>query len=433
MKLGSVAAFLLMFALLVSPALAQAQLGVPLWTYRNPSEKYIKDVDITTDGRVAAGTAEGLVILFDTKGGKLREINLAGIVGKSFGIEFVAITGDGTYIAAGTNDRVLYMINGNTGELLWRQLISTEDPIKDLTIAKNGNYVVVSTWNTITIYDVATGKQVASSKILFKVSGLDIVPNGKLIAVGTQDSGIMLFDEFLNPKWVRLDGTSGFRVPGFSGQSVAPFFKAAISSDGNTLVGSTEFGNYYFVKNNRPLDRPDQITRLTTDLWTGSRAYDISALDLSYSGAYAVVGGNAGDEKNPDLKALAGGMIYFLKEYKVLWKSTIDKWWINGAAISQNGKYLVASAGPTIYFYENPGITLDGPAAPATPPPTTSTPATPPTPQVTTPAPTPAAPTTAPPAATLTPVETPAPGKGICGPSLIVALAALAALARRKN
>ncbi len=340
-------------ALLVMVGVAFAQtgkLGEPKWTYSHLTGEAINDVDVTTDGRVVAGVNDGTVLFFDSDGNKLWSMDLSNLEGKKISVRKVSITSDGAYIAASTSSRNVYSINGMDGVILAKTLTPFLDAIDDISISKEGTFathrIAVTTWQEIQLYNLEM-KMVSFFKKGLSFISSDLSSFGKYVAAATQSDGVYLFDEKLSHKW-------SYNTPGTT-SIYAKFYQIALSYDGEKILASTDDGYYYILKNNEIFNRADYEARPRVGLWTETKPYTISTVDLSNSGKYAVVGGNAGDLQY--YKAYYGGVVYFIATDRPdmpIWKYIFPAW-VTGAAVSQQGYYVVASSDKNIYFFDNSG------------------------------------------------------------------------------
>lgn len=186
--------------LLAGVALAQAQaakLGEPKWTYPYPTGETVNDVDVTSDGRVAAGVNDGAVLLLDSAGKKLWSNNLGDLEGKKIGVQKVSITNDGSYIAAATSSRNVYLINGKDGSIVAKALTPFTDSIVDVAISEDGTFathrILAATWQELRLYDMEM-KLIGSFKKGLSFMSIDASSFGKFFTAATQGDGVYLFD-----------------------------------------------------------------------------------------------------------------------------------------------------------------------------------------------------------------------------------------------
>ncbi len=336
--------------LLAGIAFAQAaKLGEPSWTYPYPPGEAVNDVDVTADGTVVGGANDGAVFLLSSSGRRRWITNLGDLEGKKISVLKVSITNDGSYVAAATSSRNVYLINGNDGSVAGRSPTAFSDPISDVAITEEGtaatHRIVAATWQEVRLYDLEM-KQVGSFKKGLSFMSVDASSYGKFFTAATQGDGVYLFDETLLPKWEKSFNTLGVNTR---------FDQIGLSHDGERLLASSDEGYYYKIKNNKILNRAEGGDRLRTDVWAGSRAYAISAVDLSMSGKYGIIGGDSGDLIY--FKQYYGGVIYFIdmdKSDGLIWKYNTPAW-VSGVAVSQQGHYAVAASDRTIYFFDNSG------------------------------------------------------------------------------
>lgn len=338
---------------LAGAAYAQtSKLGEPKWTYPNPTGEAINDVDVTSDGRVVGGINDGTVLFLDSSGNKLWSLDLSALEGKRVSATKVSITSDGSYIAVATSSKNAYLINGKDGTILAKTLKSLTDAIDDVSISKEGttatHRIAVATWQEVQLYDLEM-KLVGSFKKGLSFISVDIASFGKFIAAATQADGVYLFDDKLTLRWEKPYNTPG------TVSLQAKFYQIASSYDGDKILASSDEGYYYILNNNKIFNRADFETRPRLGLWGGEKAYTVSAVDLSQSGRYAVVGGNAGDLQY--YKQYYGGVLYFLATSMAetpIWKYDFPAW-VSSAAVSQQGYYVVASSEKNIYLFDNSG------------------------------------------------------------------------------
>ncbi|MBN1762861.1 MAG: DUF559 domain-containing protein [Methanomicrobia archaeon] len=182
--------------------------GEVLWTYEicGSFDLFSGSVSITHDGAsIAASGDNGKVYLLNGKGNLLRTYK----TGFDRGIEDVAITPDGNYIAAG-DKTAIYLLN-KEGELLWRyktgRITSNVSwKFTEVAITSDGNYIAAATTRDYGEYKLSLLKDgLLMWHYRFDIPVLPqnrgppgrvvtaISPDGKYIVAGGSDKNVYLF------------------------------------------------------------------------------------------------------------------------------------------------------------------------------------------------------------------------------------------------
>ncbi|KAF8838843.1 WD40 repeat-like protein [Paxillus ammoniavirescens] len=106
----------------------------------------------------------------------------------------LAWTADGTHLIGGRQGEVTIW-NSHTGEQL-RTWTAHDDKWVRLSLSPAGNHLATSAWNdnTVFVFDVSTGEQIAVLKHDKIVEGIAYSPSGKLIATGCRDDKVYLWE-----------------------------------------------------------------------------------------------------------------------------------------------------------------------------------------------------------------------------------------------
>lgn len=305
--------------ILIIPMVSAEQMVTPAWIYTTGMN--IRSVSVSGDGGyVAAGSEntngpqdDGKVSYFARDGTFLW--SYGGDDSGISGIRAVAVSADGQYIAAGSiNGKVYYF--SKDGTLLWSY--DTGYKVNSIAISADGENVAATgayEWQGKIYYFSNVGTLLWSqfTDTNTGVTGISISPDGENIAVGSRmdssDAGGKVY-------YYTRDGSLRWTY------YTARIVYVDMSDDGNVAAGSENGFVYYFSKDGRVL-------------WSYDIDFIIDTVAVSADGQYIITG------------AENGFVYYFSKEGELLW-SFDTKYSLNSIAISADGQYVVAGTGYSI-------------------------------------------------------------------------------------
>ena len=180
---------------------------------------YVNEIDMSFDGKyIAVAGNDGNVYFFNMsrEGSKLAWTYDAG-----WDILSVAISEDGSIIAAGSNAR-LYVFNVNQSTPLW-----LDDPvgqIRSVDISSDGKYIVAGS-QAVGYYHVNSRVPILEFQIGIHVMSVDVTPDGKYFVAGT---------DFGNETLFFFENSSS--TPIWSYFADLPVTSVALSSNGTHIV-----------------------------------------------------------------------------------------------------------------------------------------------------------------------------------------------------
>jgi len=157
--------------------------GEPLWDYETGD--YVYSVAISSDGSyIAAGSDDYYVYLFDNEGDLLWDYETGGDVNS------VAISSDGSYIAAGSDDYYVYLFD-NEGDLLWDY--ETGGYVYSVAISSDGSYIAAGSDDYYVYLFSNAGNLLWEYETGDYVYSVAISSDGSYIAAGSDDYYVYLF------------------------------------------------------------------------------------------------------------------------------------------------------------------------------------------------------------------------------------------------
>lgn len=288
----------------------------PLWSY-STGKQYISAVAISSDGTYITAASENLVhditmkatgtlYLFNNSISKSKSPLWSYSIENSF--DSVAISGDGSYIIAGGGyfERTVYIFNNSNPTPQWTYY--TGGWVYDVDVSDDG-YIAAAASGFTGIFLLNNTEPFSISQFSTKGLALRVVlsSNGSYMAVTDNAAKLYFFKTFsASPKWTyTLSGDMSTAL--------------SISADGNYIVSGGD--KVYFFKKNSSIP-----------IWTYQTSDDVSSIKISKDGNYIVAGGSYTDHK-----------IYLFNR-----NNSIPEWTystreeIDSVAISYNGDYIVA-------------------------------------------------------------------------------------------
>ena len=216
---------------------------------KRPGYMHLESYTLTED-KIAIGSNEGKIELWDTATGK--KLTMLREVGKEVSLpEYMTdnnhaltmeFSPDGTRLATGNLDTTVQIWDTTTGE----ELIVLQKPIE-------GNMWSISRQN---------GREILNNPMKdernTRPSALDFSPDGLILACGSKDSTIKL--------WNSLTGELIATFTGHQGS----VYTLTFSPDGNTLASGSADGTVQFwnIENRKPLPN-----RITGHMWTRTASF----------------------------------------------------------------------------------------------------------------------------------------------------------------
>ncbi|EHP88286.1 WD40 repeat domain-containing protein [Methanotorris formicicus] len=300
--------------------------GNVLWKYHllgedNLSYGYkIQDIKISNNGEYVVASIEysgkfgirnNTIYIFNKDGKVVRKYPIKN------GLTMISISSDGKYIFAGIDMHCCF-IDKDRG-ILWDY--ETNDLINSVDITPNGNYAVAGSCDgNIYVFN--------KSGLLWKyqtngsVETVSINPNTKLIGAGGQDTYIYLFN---------YNGT-------LLNKRSLNYSVYYIKLTDNNIIAYNCMKIYCLNKN---LDV----------LWSyGGNSYYINFIDTTLNGSYIVLYNDYVD--CPFLMSNHEGLYVINSTGNVVWYYPAD-YYVDSVKITDDGKYVVASIGGKIYFFDN--------------------------------------------------------------------------------
>ncbi len=221
-------------------------------------------------------------------------------------IRTVAFDPLGKSVLAGSETGVIYHLD-DKGDLLRK--LKKDVAVVDLDIARDATTAVVALQNGI-----VEQIDLKNDKILWKIDlskngprSVAISQDGNYVAVGLQDSNIA---KLSGGRVERMSATKGFIA------------KVDISMDGKTIVGASDDGSLYIIKERLSLAPKVDSIPINKPL---------RAVALSPEGKYAAASTDDGD-------------VYLFDEKKnILWKRELGQV-VYGLGVSADGRYVVAGS-----------------------------------------------------------------------------------------
>ena len=200
----------------------------PSFLFSQECGNAVLDVSVSSDGSyIAAGSSDKRIYLFDKKGVMVWGYNIRNTVYS------VSMSSNASFIAASSDSNELYLFDRD-GELQWKK---NSGVVRGVALSSDGYYLATvlalkGWYEKIRLYRTS-GKPVWSKKTGDYVWGVSVSSDGSYIAAGSSDKRIYLFNVKGELLWRYI--TSG-NVMGVS-----------ISQNGYIAAGSFD-GNVYFFK-----------------------------------------------------------------------------------------------------------------------------------------------------------------------------------------
>jgi WD40 repeat protein len=202
------------------------------WEYS--TRETIYNIAVASDtGYVAAGTKSG-VILIDDKGELVFKYPITG------GIPGVSISSNGDYMVAGGQlfDGNVYLLD-KEGNLLWRYYLGDVGDVN--AISANGDFIVSGSKKGVIVFN----KSGDILKRLFDYrnpTALAISPDGRYLAIGTEDGKVALMEGEDDPLWEWSYGAIKNRILDIDVSRDGRYVIAGAEIDDVLIFDSTSYG-----------------------------------------------------------------------------------------------------------------------------------------------------------------------------------------------
>jgi len=233
-------------------------------------------------------------------------------------VQSVAISADGEYIVAGSQDYDVYLFHRDDSDPLWTY--TTTDQVESVAISSSGGHMVAGADDThFYLFEQGSADPLWNLSLDGEVNSVDIDADGDGIVVGTGWEN----------RTYHFKRTSG-SAPQWTYDSNDEVIAVAISGDGSYIItgsGGAEITLF------------DQAS--STPEWSYTADDYVETVDISEDGEYMAAGSD-------------GGMVYLFEKGSStpLWShETGDS--VNSVAISADGEYIAAgSRDNKVYLFE---------------------------------------------------------------------------------
>ena len=222
-------------------------------------------------------------------------------------VNTVAFSGDGKYVASASYDATAEIWEVATGKRV--ATLAHDDAVTAVAFSADGKYVVTASLDsTAALWEAATGKQIARLNHDGPIEFVALSPDGKYVATGSYDGTIKVWDTVIGEAIVRLNRTYPQAL------TFSPDSKYLVigSADGTARVREAATGK--------------EILRLKHDTW-------IAAVAFSPDGNYLATASTDGIAKV--WNAASGEEVSTFKH---------DSSLVNAVAFSPDGKYLATAS-----------------------------------------------------------------------------------------
>ncbi len=263
--------FALFFTLLLALCFAAPQKTtattseeVPIWTYSTGT--YSHAVAISSDGLyIAAGSDNGNLYLFHKDSSTPLWVFSAGA-----NVSSVAISSNGFYITAGADNGYIYLFNRTSNQQMWNYTAGPS-ALNSVSMSADGQYLAASGPGGVSRLFVSP----LFSPVVFDISSTRVRVSSDGQYVCSNGGSYFVFQNTTSP-------APGGEWDIFSGG--ADLKEAALSSDGQYIIiaGGTSNTGYLYDKTG-------------ASLWNYTSGDSIRTADISSDGQYLVVGEESGN------------------------------------------------------------------------------------------------------------------------------------------
>jgi len=292
------------------------QASIALWSYMTNGS--IRIVAISADGQyIAAGSEDKNIYLFDRSSSTPLWNYTTGNLVRS-----VAISADGQYIAAGSYDYHVYLFNRSSSTPLWNY--TTGERVTSVAISADGQYIVAGSYDChVYLFNRSSSTPLWNYSSGF-VESVSISADGEYITAG--DGSLLTFRR-----------SSSTPLPYFYTYQ-APIKSVAISANGEYLAAGTYGGTGETYIHIIDVDNPNYCLMAKTGDW-------IPSVSSSADGQYFAAG-------SWDYN------VYLSERWGNLFWSYTTGGRVNSVAISANGRYIAAGSNDEkMYVFNKSGST----------------------------------------------------------------------------
>ncbi|HIL32692.1 MAG TPA: hypothetical protein EYG25_00130, partial [Candidatus Poseidoniales archaeon] len=236
-------------------------------------------------------------------------------------VHSVAISADGEYIAAGSQDEKVYFFDKDSSTPLWSY--TTDGYVESVAISADGEYIAAGSGDSVYLFGKDSSTPLWSYNAGDFVSSVAISADGEYIAAASWDNKVYLFDkDSSTPLWSYTTGSYAW--------------SASISADGEYIVaGSLDQKVYLFNKDS------------STPLWSYDTEDYSSSIAISADGEYITAGIGYDGE---------GEVYLFDKDSSTpLWNYDTGNE-VHSVAISADGEYIAAGSDDgRVYLFAKTG------------------------------------------------------------------------------
>ncbi len=275
--------------------------GIPLWYHELPST--ISQVAVSSDGSlIAAGTLyDNFVYVLDGKGNLLWKKEVTG------NVQALAVSNDGNYIAVGTSGSLLHLFKRD-GTQLWvyppNSGTQSNKNVITVAISPNDEYVAAGRLDGTLWLIKIDGTPVFSRYLGGAVNDVAISEDGKYLLAGSNDNHLYVYTTSGELKWSKAFSNDVYRVR---------------TAAGNIAVGTWD-------------GKVDLLDFNKNTLWENSIGSPVTALDMSANGSYVVAGSAFG--KVSVFRTVDGTAIWSYSTGSRVWQAEI---------VPETGEVVVAS------------------------------------------------------------------------------------------
>jgi WD40 repeat protein len=339
MKPGLISVAVILAILVIGGVVGQETDYELMWSVQTQGR--VKNVAISDNGDyIAAGSNDYSVYLFDREGNRLWDYDASGEVNS------VSVSSEGSYTAAGTGteDSRVYLFD-KIGQVLWAHHLARKG-VSLVKVTDDGTHVAAATENpdNTLYYFYSDGRKALktflwSEKIGGIINGLAVSADGSIVVVGSLDSNVYLFSrdgDLLESHDIGND----------------PVTSVAISDDGSYVVAGDQNNNVLLLQIIYPYKEVIHTIARSKLLWSRQIDHDLFHVSfLSNSSTVAVQGRDlniAGQLVSKD------NVIYlFSLEGELLKKSRIETP-IGRMSFSEDGSSIAAASEQihdALYFF----------------------------------------------------------------------------------
>ena len=176
--------------------LLDRETGELKYTFDTPNDRFINDVEFSTDGKLALSTSyDGKAILWDmlwNEDGSITSATPREPIQLPTPIRDGAISSDGKFILL-SSDNVAYLYD--TNGILLKQFIGHTNTIFSVVFESQGNYILTTSWDkTSRLWSIETGKTVRTFiGHTGEIWSSAFSPDGKYILTGSADGTARLW------------------------------------------------------------------------------------------------------------------------------------------------------------------------------------------------------------------------------------------------